>query len=72
MSLAATLALAEQLGLLPKQTTIWGLTVERPSAVVVSVGDGRGDSAIEWELSPPVRRALAPFVAVIERDLSHA
>lgn len=72
MSLAATLALAEQLGSLPKQTTIWGLTVERNSPVVVSVGDNRRDSAIEWDLSPPVRSALAPFVAVIERDLNHA
>lgn len=72
MSLAATLALAEQLGLLPKQTTIWGLTVERNSPVIVSVADDRGDPAIEWDLSPLVRSALVPFVAVIERDLSHA
>ena len=72
MSLAATLALAEQLGLLPKETTIWGLTVERNSPVVASIGDNRGDPAIESDLSPPVRSALASFVAVIERDLSHA
>jgi len=72
MSLVATLALAEQLGLLPKQTTIWGLSVERNFPVVVSIGDNRGDSAIERDLSPAVRSALAPFVAVIERDLNHA
>ena len=72
MSLAATLALAEQLGVLPKQTTIWGLTVERNSPVVVSMGDNRGDSANASNLSPAVCRALAPFVAVIERDLNHA
>jgi hydrogenase maturation protease len=72
MSLPATLTLADQLGLLPKQTTIWGLTVEHNSNVVGAVGHDRGEPAIEWDLSPPVRSALAPFVAVIERDLNHA
>ena len=72
MSLAGTLALAEQLGLLPKQTTIWGLTVAAHAPLVVSVHDNQASLKSEQDLSPGVRRALASFVAVIERDLNHA
>ncbi len=72
LGLAATLALAEQLGLLPKQTTIWGMTTERDTPVIVYAGDHRRVPAVEFDLSPAVRCALVPFVAVIERDLNHA
>ncbi len=72
MSLAGTLALAEQLGLLPKQTTIWGLTVAARASIVVSARDNRASPTSEHDLSPGVRRVLASFVAVIERDLNHA
>jgi len=72
MNLAATLKLAEQLGMLPKQMTIWCMAVDCNSLAPIGTASSRSGNAPCIQLSPQVWRSIAPFVAEIMRDLQHA
>lgn len=63
LGLAAALALAGQLGKLPRQTSIWGLTVRPPA---------RDGSELAGPLSAMASGALDPFVDALARELCHA
>jgi hydrogenase maturation protease len=72
MNLPATLKLAERLGLLPKRTTIWGMTVECDSLVRVATGEYVPGDLLESELSPELSDALAALIERIEQELHRA
>lgn len=72
MPLTATLKLAEQLGMLPKQTTVWCMTVDCKSLAPIGTAGSPSGAVPCAELSTQVRQAIAPFVAEMMRDLQHA
>lgn len=63
LGLAAALALAEQLGRLPADTSIWSVSSQPPA---------RSGADFESSLSPAVQASLEMLVCDLSRSLGHA